>query len=43
MYIPAQLRILQSLFKGRESIVVAVADRIMIKGYNFYSRLDRFF
>jgi hypothetical protein len=43
LYIPAQLRILQSLFEGREGIVVAAADRIMITGYNFRSRLDGFF
>ena len=43
MYIHAQLRILQSLFQKREGIVVATANRIIIMGYNFYSRLDGFF
>jgi hypothetical protein len=43
LYIPAQLRIMQSLFEGREGIVVAAADRIMITGYNFCVRLDGFF
>jgi hypothetical protein len=42
LYIPAQLRILQNIFEGREAVVVAAADRIMITGGNFCSRLDGF-
>lgn len=38
--VPAQLRIPQSLFEGREGIVVAAAGRVMITGYTFCSRLD---
>ena len=43
LYIPMQLCILQNIFEGREAVVVAAADRIMITGYNFRSRLDGFF
>jgi hypothetical protein len=34
---------MQCLFEGREGIVVAAADRIMITGFNSRSRLDGFF
>ena len=43
MYIPVQLCILQNLFKEQKGVVVAVADRIIITGYTFCSRLDKLF
>jgi hypothetical protein len=43
LYIPMQLCILQNIFEGRVAVVVAAADRIMITGCNFFSRLDGFF
>jgi hypothetical protein len=43
LYISAQLCILQSLFEGREGIVVAAADRIKIIGYYSRCRLDGLF
>jgi hypothetical protein len=42
-YIPAQLRIPRNILKRREAVVVAAADRIVITGCNFCSRLDGFF
>jgi hypothetical protein len=41
-YAVAQLCILQSLFEGREGIVVTATGRIMITDYNSRSRLEGF-